>query len=110
MTIRFHTAPYVIYAAWKAIIVIGSAMGVWLYALDPNVEIALIVSSPGILTAILGVITFFNNRAKERRDNERRVVDDERHAATMEVMGKVQKNTDGLMSEKVKEVAQLTTD
>ena len=82
--------------AWKATIVVGSAIGVWLYALNPNIAIALIVSFPGSLTAIIAALSWRDNRKN--------------HAATMAVMGDVKKNTDGMMTAKVTEVAQLTAD
>ena len=104
MTLRLH-------AAWQLAIVTGSAIGVFVYALNPtDIAVAAIVSFPGTVTAILATLAFFNNRAKERRDNERRAVDDERHAVTMGVLSEVKKATDGMMSAKVAEVAQLTTE
>jgi hypothetical protein len=81
----------IVITAWKAAIVIGSGIGVWLYALNPNIAIALIVSFPGIVTAILAVLTRRDNMRKSRRD-------DEQHAATMGVLDKVSKQTDGMLT------------
>ena len=76
---------------------IGSALGVWIYSLNPtDIAVALIVSFPGIVTAILAVQT--------RRDNMKN------HNATMGIMGEVKKATDGMMSAKVAEVNRLTAD
>ena len=87
----------IIISAWKLSIVAGSAIGVWVYSLNPtDIVVAAIVSFPGIVTAIIAALTYHNN-AKN-------------HAATMVVMNEVKKTTDGMMSAKVAEVAQLTTD
>jgi hypothetical protein len=97
MTIRFHvvgnSAFYAIHIAWKAAIVVGSVIGVWLYALNPNIAIALIVSFPGSLTAIIALLAWRDNRKN--------------HEATMGIMGDVKKNTDGIMSAKNTELATM---
>ena len=56
----------------------------------------MIVSFPGIVTAIITALTYHNNVKN--------------HAATMGIMGEVKKATDGMMSAKVAEVAKLTGD
>ena len=86
MTLRLH-------AAWQATIVLSSAIGVWLYSLSPNIAIALIVSFPGSLTAIITTLAWLDNRKN--------------HQATMAVMGDVKKNTDGIMSAKNTELATM---
>jgi hypothetical protein len=87
MTLRLH-------AAWQATIVLSSAIGVWLYSLSPNIAIALIVSFPGSLTAIITTLAWLDNRKN--------------HQATMAVMGDVKKQTDGLMTAKTAELASVT--
>src|ERR1039458_10127281 len=87
MTLRLH-------AAWQATIVLSSAIGVWLYSLSPNIAIALIVSFPGSLTAIITTLAWLDDRKN--------------HQATMAVMGDVKKQTDGLMTAKTAELASVT--
>ena len=87
MTLRLH-------AVWQATIVLGSAIGVWLYSMNPNIAIALIVSFPGSLTAIIAALAWRDNRKN--------------HEATMAVMGDVKKQTDGLMTAKTAELASVT--
>ena len=83
-----------VHAAWRVATVVGSAIGVWLYALNPNIAIALIVSFPGSVTAIIAALAW--------RDNRRN------HEATMGIMGEVKHNTDGILTAKTAELTSVT--
>jgi hypothetical protein len=94
----------------KVATVIGSAIGVALYTINPNIVIALIVSAPGIMTAILAILTRIDNKRAEleRAKNElARSID---HAVTMGVINTVAKQTDGINTKLFAEKTQLESD
>ena len=80
----------------KVATVVGSAIGVAMFSVNPNIVIALIVSTPGIITAVLAVLA--------RIDNNRN------HDATMAVMGRVASQTDGINSKLFAEKNKLEDD
>jgi hypothetical protein len=84
----------------KAATVVGSVLGVALFTLNPNIVIALIVSAPGMATVVLAILTRRDNRRAElARAND--------HAVTMGVMTKVKEQTDGLLTAKTAELANV---
>ena len=96
--------------ALKAATVIGSAIGVAVFTLNPNIVIALIVSSPGIFTVILQYLTRSDNR---RAEIERRQAEIERtkdHAASMDKLTTVLVQTDGINKKLFAEKEQLTAE
>ena len=96
--------------ALKTATVIGSAIGVAVFTMNPNIVIALIVSSPGILTVILQYLTRIDNR---RVEIERRQAEIERtrdHAASMEKLTTVLVQTDGINKKLFAEKEQLTAE
>ena len=86
----------IVHPTLKVATVVGSAIGVAMFSLNPNIVIALIVSTPGIITAILAILA--------RIDNNRN------HDATMAVMGRVATQTDGINSKLFAEKNKLEDD
>src|ERR1019366_3920395 len=86
----------IVHQTLKVATVVGSAIGVAMFSLNPNIVIALIVSTPGIITAILAILA--------RIDNNRN------HDATMAVMGRVATQTDGINSKLFAEKNKLEDD
>jgi hypothetical protein len=80
----------------KVATVIGSAIGVFLFTMNPNIIIALIVSFPGIVTAMLTLLTYINNK--------------QNHVATMDVLTEVKKQTDGINTKLFAERDKLADD
>ena len=80
----------------KAATVVGSVLGVALFTMNPGVEIALIVTTPGIMAVIL-------NALKWRDDNRK-------HDAAMKVMTTVATQTDGINSKLFAEKNKLADD
>ena len=87
----------------KVATVVGSVIGVAVFTMNPNIVIALIVSAPGIVTAILAILT--------RRDNRRAEIERTReHAASMGALSTVMVQTDGINKKLFAEKEQLTAD
>jgi hypothetical protein len=87
----------------KVATVIGSAIGVALYSINPNIVIALIVSAPGIITAFLAILS----RRDAKRAELARSLD---HAVTMGVMKTVAAQTDGINTKLFAEKTKLEGD
>ena len=80
----------------KTATVIGSAIGVAVFTLNPNIVIALIVSSPGILTVILQFLARSDARKVELARQQAEIERARDHAVTMGVMDRVAIQTDGI--------------
>ena len=96
MTSLHTSLVTIVLVTLKVATVVGSVIGVALFTMNPNVEIALIVSSPGILTVILQFLARTDARKAELARQQAELARANDHAVTMGVMDRVAVQTDGI--------------